>query len=42
MDISQYLDAFLAESEDNLTTLNDLCLQLEQQGAEDRLSLIHI
>lgn len=37
MDISQYLDAFLAESEDNLTTLNDLCLQLEQQGAEDSI-----
>lgn len=35
MDISQFLDAFLAESEDNLTALNDYCLQLEQRGAED-------
>ncbi|GMA59028.1 hypothetical protein GCM10025858_35310 [Alicyclobacillus sacchari] len=35
MDISQYLDSFLAESEDNLATLDDLCLALERDGAHD-------
>ncbi|KRW91647.1 hypothetical protein SD51_08375 [Alicyclobacillus tengchongensis] len=35
MDISQYLDSFLAESEDNLATLDDLCLALERDGASD-------
>lgn len=35
VDISQYLDSFLAESEDNLATLDDLCLALERDGASD-------
>ncbi|WAH35385.1 chemotaxis protein CheA [Alicyclobacillus dauci] len=35
MDTSEYLGAFLAETEDNLSTLNELCLALEQQGADD-------
>lgn len=35
MDTAQYLDAFISETEDNLTALNQLCLTLEQQGAED-------
>ncbi|GMA61546.1 chemotaxis protein CheA [Alicyclobacillus fastidiosus] len=35
MDTAQYLDAFLAETEENLNILNELCLVLESQGADD-------
>ncbi|EPZ46241.1 chemotaxis protein CheA [Alicyclobacillus acidoterrestris] len=35
MDTADYLDAFLAETDENLNVLSELCLVLEQQGADD-------
>lgn len=35
MDINQYVGAFLAETEDNLSALSNLCLVLEEHGAND-------